>query len=47
MNLPINQKEYDSLLKLLKSSGEDYYGLYAKLWSYKMNYLIKENNGLS
>jgi len=47
MNLPINEKEYDQIVELLGKSGEDYKQLYTKLWSYKMNYLIKENNGLS
>ena len=47
MNLPINEREFDQLLKLLKTSGDSQKQLYAKLWSYKMNYLIKEKNGLS
>jgi len=47
MNLPINEREYDQLVELLRKSGEDHKQLYAKLWSYKMNYLIKEKNGLS
>ena len=47
MNLPINEKEYDQILELLGKSGEDHKQLYAKLWSYKMNYLIEEKNGLS
>ena len=46
MNLPINEKEYDQILELLQSSGDRYKQLYAKLWSYKMNYLIREKNGL-
>jgi hypothetical protein len=47
MNLPINQREYDQIVELLQRSGEDNKQLYAKLWSYKVNYLIKEKNGLS
>jgi len=47
MNLPITQREYDQIVELLKKSGDDYKQLYARLWSHKMNYLIKEKNGLS
>jgi hypothetical protein len=44
MSLPINEKEYDQILELLKSSGDRCKQLYTKLWSYKMNYLIGEKN---
>ncbi len=45
IQLPINEKELDIIIKNLKGSQP---GLYAKLWSYKMNIINKEkNNGLS
>jgi hypothetical protein len=34
MELPINQKELDIIIKLLKYSHPD---LYAKLWSFNIN----------
>ena len=39
MQLPINEKELEIIMKLLKGSQPS---LYAKLWGYKMNYLNKE-----
>lgn len=42
MNLPIDQKEYDQIVELLRRSGDEHKQLYSKLWSYKVNYLIKE-----
>ncbi len=45
IQLPINEKELDIIIKNLKGSQP---GLYAKLWSYKMNYLNQEKkDGLS
>ena len=45
MDLPITEKDLEKIIELLKGS---YPSLYAKLWSYKMNYLNKENkNGFS
>ncbi len=38
MQLPINEKELETIIQLLKGPHP---GLYAKLWSYKMNYLKK------
>lgn len=44
ITLPINLKEYDKILNYLPKNSE----IFKKLWSYKINYLIKENNnGLS
>jgi hypothetical protein len=39
INLPINQKELDKIIELLKHTQPD---LYAKLWSYKINCLNGE-----
>ncbi len=45
IKLPLSEKEFDEILELLKRSNRK---IYAKLWSYKINYLNKEkNNGLS
>ena len=45
MNLPINENELEIIIEKLKDSNPQ---LYAKLWSYKINYRNKEqNNGLS
>ena len=45
IQLPINEKEFEKIMKALKGP---YPELYAKLWGYKMNYLNKEKkNGLS
>lgn len=35
MNIPINQKEFEKILKILKRTGE--IQLYNKLWSYNFN----------
>jgi hypothetical protein len=44
INLPINLSEYDKILEYLPKDSN----IFKKLWSYKVNYLIKEkNNGLS
>ena len=43
MELPINKTEFEKILSLLKYKDS---ALFAKLWSYKMNYM-KEKNGLS
>ena len=37
--LPINEKELDTIIITLKESNPT---LYSKLWTYKMNTLIKE-----
>ena len=39
MNLPITKKELEIIIGVLKGSHPN---LYAKLWSYKLNYLNKE-----
>jgi len=43
MELPINKKEFEKILALLKHKDN---ALYAKLWCHKMNYM-KEKNGIS
>jgi len=43
MELPINRTEFEKILALLKHKDN---ALYAKLWTYKMNYM-KEKNGIS
>ena len=40
MNLPINEKELDTIISAMRLGGDS--ALYQKLWSYKMNNLIKE-----
>ena len=45
MDLPITEKEFEIIITNLKGSQP---ALYAKLWSYKINYLNKEKkNGFS
>ena len=45
MELPITENELQIIIEKLKTSNPQ---LYAKLWSYKINYQNKEqNNGLS
>jgi len=47
MELPITQKEFETIINTLKGVHPT---LYAKLWSYKMNCIIKnkeKNNGFS
>ncbi len=39
MQLPINEKELEVIIKLLRTSHPS---LYSKLWSYKINYLNRE-----
>jgi hypothetical protein len=41
MNCPITEKELDIIIERLKDYNHQ---LYAKLWSYKINYLKKEKN---
>jgi hypothetical protein len=38
MDLPITQKELDKIIGILRGSHPH---LYAKLWTYKINYLSK------
>ena len=40
MDLPISDKELDTIVKALGFGGD--IALYQKLWTYKMNYLIKQ-----
>jgi hypothetical protein len=45
IKLPLSKKEFEEILELLEKSNSK---IYAKLWSYKINYLNKEkSNGLS
>jgi hypothetical protein len=45
MELPITERELETIILLLKAPQP---ALYAKLWSYKMNNLIKrKKDGLS
>ena len=45
MKLPINKNELEIIIEAVKNISPK---LYNKLWSYKMNYLNKENkDGLS
>jgi hypothetical protein len=41
MDLPINENELEIIIEKLKSSNPQ---LYAKLWSYKINYRKKEKS---
>ena len=41
IKLPLSEKEFNEILELLKNSNSK---IYAKLWSYKINYLNKEKN---
>jgi hypothetical protein len=41
MELPINDKELDTILSALRLGGDT--SLYQKLWCYRMNYLNKNN----
>lgn len=41
IKLPINEKELDVIIELMKSNGKT--ELYQKLWTYKINYLNKQN----
>ena len=43
MDLPINDKELDTIISAMRLGGDS--ALYQKLWTYKMNYLIKEKRG--
>lgn len=40
MELPINENELDTIIKAMLLGGDT--ALYQKLWTYKMNYLIKK-----
>tara|TARA_R110000868_G_scaffold271255_1_gene530687 strand:+ start:60 stop:197 length:138 start_codon:yes stop_codon:yes gene_type:complete len=41
MDLPINEKELNTIISAMRLGGDT--SLYQKLWSYKMNYLNKQN----
>jgi hypothetical protein len=41
MELPINNKELDTIISAMRLGGDT--ALYQKLWTYKMNYLDKKN----
>jgi hypothetical protein len=40
MNLPINEKELNTIISAMRIGGDT--ALYQKLWRYKMNYLNKQ-----
>lgn len=40
MNLPINEKELDTIISAMRLGGD--VSLYQKLWQYKMNYDDKQ-----
>lgn len=40
MDLPINEKELNTIISAMRLGGDS--ALYQKLWTYKMNNLIKE-----
>jgi hypothetical protein len=40
MELPINEKELDIIISSMRLGGST--ALYQKLWTYKMNHLIKQ-----
>jgi hypothetical protein len=40
MELPINKKELNTIINAMRLGGDT--ALYQKLWSYKMNYLEKQ-----
>ena len=40
MDLPINEKELNTIISAMRLGGDS--ALYQKLWTYKMNFLIKE-----
>lgn len=47
MDLPINEKELNTIINAMRLGGDT--ALYQKLWTYKMNYMEKQEkkNGLS
>jgi hypothetical protein len=40
MDLPINEKELDTIINAMRLGGDT--SLYQKLWSYKLNYLHRK-----
>jgi hypothetical protein len=44
MNLPINEKELDTIIKAMLLGGDS--ALYQKLWTYKINYLTKKKENV-
>ena len=42
MNLPINDKELETIISALRLGGDT--ALYQKLWTYKMNYRKEKVN---
>jgi hypothetical protein len=41
MELPINEKELNTIINAMRLGGDT--ALYQKLWTYKMNYMNKQN----
>jgi hypothetical protein len=42
MDLPINEKELNTIISAMRLGGDS--ALYQKLWTYKMNYIDKNEN---
>lgn len=42
MDLPINEKELNTIISAMRLGGD--VALYQKLWTYKMNYIDKNEN---
>ena len=42
MELPINEKELDTIISAMRLGGD--VALYQKLWTYKMNYLVNQKS---
>ena len=43
MKLPINQKEFDIMLKLLEKNKTDHWQLWSKLWTFNFSKKGEEN----
>ena len=43
MKLPIDQKEFDIILDLLKKHKNDHWQLWSKLWTFNFNKKSEEN----
>jgi hypothetical protein len=42
MDLPINEKELNTIISAMRLGGDS--ALYQKLWTYKMDYIDKNEN---
>jgi len=43
MELPINERELNTIINAMRLGGDT--ALYQKLWTYKMNYMNKKEEG--